>query len=43
LFLTENTVKTHIARILEKLGATSRSQAATLARTRGWLSTRNAE
>ncbi|MBI5650838.1 MAG: response regulator transcription factor [Chloroflexi bacterium] len=43
LFLSENTIKTHVARILEKLGATSRSQAATLARMRGWLSARNAE
>lgn len=37
LYLSENTVKTHLARILEKLNATSRSQAVEIARMRGWL------
>jgi len=37
LSLSENTVKTHLARIFEKLGTTNRSEAAALARASGWL------
>jgi DNA-binding NarL/FixJ family response regulator len=38
LSVSENTIKTHVARILEKLGTTNRTEAAALARQRGWLS-----
>jgi DNA-binding NarL/FixJ family response regulator len=38
LSVTKNTVKTHISRIFEKLATSSRSEAVTLARARGWLS-----
>ena len=37
LGISENTIKTHVGRILEKLGTSSRSAAVALARTRGWL------
>lgn len=37
LVVSENTVKTHVARILEKLGASSRSQAVALAKSHGWI------
>lgn len=37
LFVSENTVKTHVARILEKLGVTSRSEAVARATSQGWL------
>jgi DNA-binding NarL/FixJ family response regulator len=37
LVVSENTVKTHVARILEKLGTPSRSEAVALAKSRGWL------
>jgi DNA-binding NarL/FixJ family response regulator len=37
LSVSENTIKTHLARIFEKLGAASRAEAAALARARGWL------
>ncbi len=39
LYVSENTVKTHIARILGKLDVTTRSQAVSLAHARGWLPT----
>lgn len=39
LYVSENTVKTHVARILEKLGVPSRSDAVALAQARGWIST----
>lgn len=35
--ISENTVKTHLARIFEKLGARRRTEALALARQRGWL------
>ena len=38
LSVSENTIKTHVARILEKLSTTNRTEAAALARQRGWLS-----
>jgi DNA-binding NarL/FixJ family response regulator len=38
LSVSENTIKTHVARILEKLGTTNRTEAAALARQRRWLS-----
>ena len=37
LSVSENTIKTHVARILEKLGTTNRTEAAALAQQRGWL------
>jgi DNA-binding NarL/FixJ family response regulator len=37
LSVSENTVKTHVARIFEKLGTTHRAEAAALARQHGWL------
>lgn len=37
LSVSENTIKTHLARIFEKLGTTSRSEAVASARARGWL------
>lgn len=37
LNVSENTIKTHIAHILEKLQVTSRTEAVALARARGWL------
>jgi DNA-binding NarL/FixJ family response regulator len=37
LSVSENTVKTHVARIFEKLGTTNRNEAAALAKQRGWL------
>ena len=37
LHLSENTVKTHVARIFEKLGAPNRAEAVALARQRGWM------
>ncbi len=37
LLVSDNTVKTHLARIFEKLGTTSRAATVALARTRGWL------
>lgn len=37
LSVSENTVKTHVSRILEKLDVSTRSQAAMQARTRGWI------
>ena len=37
LSVSENTVKTHVARILEKLATTNRSEAVALARARGWI------
>ncbi|MEK7784357.1 MAG: response regulator transcription factor [Chloroflexota bacterium] len=37
LSVSENTVKTHVARILEKLAITNRSEAVALARARGWI------
>lgn len=38
LFVSENTIKTHVARILEKLGTTSRSEAVSRAKSHGWIS-----
>jgi DNA-binding NarL/FixJ family response regulator len=35
LFVSENTVKTHSSRVLEKLGASRRTQAVQLAKTQG--------
>jgi DNA-binding CsgD family transcriptional regulator len=35
LFVSENTVKTHISRVLDKLGASRRTQAVQLAKARG--------
>lgn len=35
--ISENTVKTHLARIYEKLGARRRTEALAIARQRGWL------
>lgn len=35
--ISENTVKTHLARIFEKLGARRRTEALAVARQRGWL------
>lgn len=37
LHVSENTVKTHVARILEKAGVASRSEAVAFARQRGWI------
>jgi len=37
LHLSENTIKTHVARILEKLETSSRAEAVALARARGWI------
>jgi DNA-binding NarL/FixJ family response regulator len=37
LSVSENTIKTHVAHILEKLGTTNRTEAAALAQQRGWL------
>lgn len=37
LDLSENTIKTHLAHILEKLGALNRADAVSLARQNGWL------
>ena len=37
LVLSENTIKTHVARILEKLSITSRNEAVALARANGWV------
>ena len=37
LYVSENTVKTHVARILEKLGTPTRSEAAAFAKSRGWI------
>jgi two-component system nitrate/nitrite response regulator NarL len=37
LNVSENTVKTHLARIYEKISVSTRSAAAALARQRGWL------
>ncbi|MCZ7569452.1 MAG: response regulator transcription factor [Ardenticatenaceae bacterium] len=37
LSVSENTVKTHVSRILEKLEVSSRSEAVLQARARGWL------
>lgn len=37
LTVSENTVKTHVSRILEKLGVANRSEAVLQARARGWL------
>lgn len=39
LSLSENTVKTHITHILEKLQVSSRSEAVTLAQQNGWIKT----
>lgn len=39
LHVSENTVKTHVARILEKAAVASRSEAVALARQRGWIPT----
>jgi DNA-binding NarL/FixJ family response regulator len=38
LHLSENTIKTHVARVLEKLETSSRAEAVALARARGWIS-----
>ncbi|MBI4790282.1 MAG: response regulator transcription factor [Chloroflexi bacterium] len=38
LVVSENTIKTHVARILEKLGASTRSEAVARAKSHGWLS-----
>lgn len=37
LFIAESTVKTHLNNLFEKLGATDRTEAVTLAIRRGWL------
>ena len=37
LYVSENTVKTHVARILEKLGTPTRSEAVAFARSHGWI------
>jgi len=37
LSVSENTIKTHVARILEKLDTANRSEAVALAHARGWL------
>ena len=37
LLVSDNTVKTHLARIFEKVGTTSRAKTVALARARGWL------
>jgi LuxR family maltose regulon positive regulatory protein len=37
LFLSTNTIKTHLKRVFEKLGAANRTEAATLARERGLI------
>jgi len=41
LYISENTVKTHLARIFEKLKTTTRNEAVALAWARGWLSPRS--
>ncbi|MBM4421855.1 MAG: response regulator transcription factor [Chloroflexi bacterium] len=37
LSVSENTIKTHVGRILEKLDTTNRNEAVALARARGWI------
>ncbi|MFB5083517.1 response regulator transcription factor, partial [Symbiobacterium thermophilum] len=37
LFISENTVKTHISNLFQKLGARDRTEAVTKALARGWL------